>query len=56
MKKQQTPDSLKLYKKFRNHVSNELKESKEKYFDNYFSANSQDMKKTVVRYQDNNLS
>ena len=45
MKKQQTPDNLKLYKKFRNRVSNELKESKERYFHNYFSVNSQNMKK-----------
>ena len=45
MKKQQTPDNLNLYKKFRNRVSNELKESKERYFHNYFSVNSQNMKK-----------
>ena len=45
MKKQQTPDNLKLYKKSRNRVSNELKESKERYFHNYFSANCQNMKK-----------
>ena len=45
MKKQQTPDNLNLYKKFRNRVSNELKESKERYFHNYFSTNSQNMKK-----------
>ena len=44
MKKQQTPDNLNLYKKFRNRVSNELKESKERYFHKYFSTNSQDMK------------
>ena len=45
LKKQQTPDDLKLYKKFRNRVSNELKESKARYFHNYFSINSQNMKK-----------
>ena len=45
LKKQQTPDNLKLYKKFRNRVSNELKESKACYFHNYFSTNSQNMKK-----------
>ena len=45
LKKQQTPDDLKLYKKFRNRVSNELKESKARYFHNYFSVNSQNMKK-----------
>ena len=36
LKKQQTPDNIKLYKKFRNRVSNELKESKARYFHNYF--------------------
>ena len=45
LKKQQTPENLKLYKKFRNRVSNELKESKARYFQNYFSTNSQNMKK-----------
>ena len=44
-KKQQTDDNLKLYKKFRNRVSNELKESKARYFYNYFSTNSNNMKK-----------
>ena len=44
-KKQQTDDNLKLYKKFRNRVSNELKESKARYFHNYFSTNSNNMKK-----------
>ena len=32
LKKQHTSDNLKLYKKFRNRVSNELKESKARYF------------------------
>ena len=45
LKKQQTHDNFKLYKKFRNRVSNELKESKVRYFHNYFSINSQNMKK-----------
>ena len=45
LKKQQNPDNLNLYKKFRNRVSNELKESKARYFYNYFSTNSQNMKK-----------
>ena len=45
MKEQQTPDNVKLYKKFRNRVSNELKESKARYFHTYFSTNSQNMKK-----------
>ena len=44
MKKQPTPDNVKLYKKFRNRVSNELKESKAQYFHTYFSINSQNMK------------
>ena len=45
LKKQQTPDNLKLYKKFRNRVSNEIKESEARYFHNYFPTNSQNMKK-----------
>ena len=45
LKKKQTDDNIKLYKKFRNRVSNELKESKARYFHNYFSTNSQNMKK-----------
>ena len=45
LKKQQNPDILNLYKKFRNHVSNELKESKARYFHNYFSTNSRNMEK-----------
>ena len=45
LKKKQTDDNIKLYKKFRNRVSNELKESKARYFPNYFSTNSQNMKK-----------
>ena len=45
LKKKQTDDNIKLYKEFRNRVSNELKESKARYFHNYFSTNSQNMKK-----------
>ena len=45
LKKQQTDDNLKLYKKFRNRVSNELKESKARYYHNFFSTNSNNMKK-----------
>ena len=45
LRKQQNPDNLNLYKKFRNRVSNELKESKAQYFHDYFSTNSQNMKK-----------
>ena len=45
LKKRQTPDNLQLYKKFRNRVSNELKESKARYYHNYFLTNSQNMKK-----------
>ena len=44
-KKRQSPDNLQLYKKFRNRVSNELKESKVRYYPNYFLTNSQNMKK-----------
>ena len=43
-KKRQSPDNLQLYKKFRNCVSNELKESKARYYHNYFLTNSQNMK------------
>ena len=45
LKKHQNPDNLKLYKEFRNRVSNEFKDSKARYFHNYFSINSQNMKK-----------
>ena len=45
LKKKPTDDNRNLYKKFRNRVSNELKESKSRYFHNYFSSNSQNMKK-----------
>ena len=44
-KKRQSPDNLQLYKKFRNRVSNELKESKARYYHNYFLTNSQNKKK-----------
>ena len=45
LKKQQTSDTLKLYKEFRNRVCDELKESTVRYFYNYFSTNSQNVKK-----------
>ena len=45
LRKQQTPDNIKLHKKFRNRVSNELKETKARYFHDYFTTNSQNMKK-----------
>ena len=45
LRKQQISDTFNLYKKFRNRVSNELKESKMQYFHNYFSTNRQNMKK-----------
>ena len=45
LRKKPTDDNLNLYKKFRNRVSNELKESKSRYFHNYFSSNCQNMKK-----------
>ena len=44
LKKKPTDDNLNLYKKFRNRVSNVIKESKSRYFHNYFSSNSQNMK------------
>ena len=44
LRKKQTDDNINLYKKFRNRVSNELKESKGRYFHKYFSTNSQNMK------------
>ena len=56
LKKNATDDNLKLYKQFRNRVSNEIKRSKESYFHNIFSTNTQNMKKIMVRYKDNNLS
>ena len=43
LKKKQTDDDIKLYMKFRNRVSNELKESKARYFHNHFPTNSQNM-------------
>ena len=45
LKKQQTPENLTLYKKCRNCVSNEVKESKARYFHSYFSTNSKNVKK-----------
>ena len=62
LKKQQTPENLKLHKKFRNRVSNELKESKARYFHNYFSTNSQNMKnlwagiKTIISHKSSTSS
>jgi len=44
LRKQHTPDNLKLYNKYRNCMPNELKECKARYFDNYFSTNTQNMK------------
>ena len=45
LKKKASDDNRNLYKKFRNRVTNEIKESKARYFHNYFSTNSQNMKK-----------
>ena len=45
LKKKSTNDNLTLHKKFRNRVSNEIKKSKENYFHNFFSTNTQNMKK-----------
>ena len=38
-----------MYKKFRNRVSNELKKSKARYFNHYFSTNSQNMETILSR-------
>ena len=62
LKKQQTDDNLKLYRKFRNRVSNELKGSKARYFHNYFSTNSNNMKKlwsgikTIISHKSSSFS
>ena len=45
LKNKASDDNRNLYKKFRNRVSNEIKENKARYFHNYFSTNSQNMKK-----------
>ena len=41
LKKKTTNHNLTLYKKIRNRVSNEIKKSKESYFHNFFSTNTQ---------------
>ena len=62
LKKKQTAGNLNLYKKFRNRVSNELKESKAMYFHNYFSSISQNMKKvwsgikTIISHKSSTMS
>ena len=45
LKKKAFDDNRNLYKKFRNRVSNEIKESKARYFHNYFSTNNHNVKK-----------
>ena len=45
LKKKRSTTNIALYKKFRNRVSNELKESKQRHFQNYFTMYSQNMKK-----------
>ena len=45
LKKKRSATNIALYKKFRNRVSNELKESKQRHFQNYFTKYSQNMKK-----------
>ena len=45
MKKKRSTSNITLYKKFRNRLTNELRESKQKYFQNYFTAHRQNMKK-----------
>ena len=44
MKKKRSTSIVALYKKFRNRVVNELKESKTKYYKNYFATYRQNMK------------
>ena len=45
LKRNRSENNLKLYRKFRNRVTTGIKTSKIHYFHNYFSTNSQDMKK-----------
>ena len=45
LRKHKSDDTLKLYKEFRNRVTDELKKSKINYFQRYFSSNSHNMKK-----------
>ena len=62
LKKHATDDNRKLYKKIRNRVSNEMKRSKENYFQNFFSANTQNMKnlwsgiKTIISHKSSTSS
>ena len=44
-KRTKSRNTLTVYKKFRNRVANELKKSRINYFQNYFTENSQNMKK-----------
>ena len=45
LKRNRSENNLKLYRKFRNRVTAEMKTSKIHYFHGYFSTNSQNMKK-----------
>ncbi len=45
LKKNKSANNLTLYKKFRNRVSNEIKQSKARYYYNYFHENNNNMKK-----------
>ena len=45
LKKKRSVSNIALYKKFKNRVSNELKKSKQRYFQNYFTTYSQNIKK-----------
>ena len=45
LKRKRSASNIALYKKFRNRVSNELKKSKQRYFQNYFTTYSQNIKK-----------
>ena len=56
------PATIILYKKFRNRVANELKESKINYFHNYINENSKNMKlfwtriKSIISVQNSSVN
>ncbi len=62
LRKKRNNNNLTLYKKFRNRVCNEIKKSKESYFHNFFSTNTQNMKKlwsgikTIISHKSSNSS
>ena len=62
MKKKRSTSTVALYKKFRNCVTIELKDSKHKYFQNYFATHKQNMKqvwsgiKSIISHKGCNTS